>query len=201
MEDIQLNNSTRDALKEIGNICAGNAATALSQLVTKKVTINVPEIFLTLIEKTPQVMGEDQPVVGLMVRVLGDLPSFFLLAFSQDDALSLASLITHKKYEKNAIIKETERIALKEIGMVIANAYLGTLSTFVKLNLVPTTPDVIIDMSTAIIDALLIELSEACQYALLIKSEFQEVSTKVIGHFFLIPNPKGLEIILKAAGG
>ena len=96
------------------------------------------------------------------------------------------------------VITEMERSALKELGMILANAYLQTLAVFVNWGLVPTVPQIIEDMAEALIDYILIEISDVSRYALLIKSEFREVSTKVTGHFFLIPNPEGLQVILKA---
>lgn len=198
MEDLPYNAFQKDALKEIGNICAGNAATALSQLLNKKVEINVPTVYLMPVEEVPKVVGEDRVVVGLMVRVLGDFPSAILFIFSQKDALALASLLTNKVSPTGKIIREMERSALKEIGMILANAYLGALSAFTKWGLVPAVPEFIEDMAGAMMDFILIELSDISKYALLIKSEFSEITTKVTGHFFLIPNPKGLEILLKA---
>jgi len=195
---IELNDSQKDALKEIGGICAGNAATALSQLLNKKVEIDIPQIFFIPIENVPSIVGEDKLVVGLIVKILGDFPSVILFIFPHQDALNLASLITGKKSSEGAVITEMERSALKEIGLIIANAYLQVLSVFVRWGLVPTIPEVIEDMAEAMIDYILIELSNISQYALLIKSEFREKTAKITGHFFLIPNPKGLEVLLGA---
>ena len=198
MDEIVFNELQKDALKEIGNICAGNAATALSQLLDKKVTINVPEILFLPVEEVPKIVGEETPVVGLVIRILGDIPSFILMVFSHDDALSLASLLTDKKLPNGSIITEMERSALKEIGVILSNAYLVALTVFVKWGLVPAVPEVIEDMAGAMIDYILIELTNVSKYALLIKSEFEEKSTKLTGHFFLLPNPKGLEVLLEA---
>ncbi len=197
MQEIQLNKFQKDALREIGSICAGNAATALSQLLNKKIEIDVPEIFFVPVESVPSVVGEDRLVVGLVVRILGDLPSVILLVFPQKDAFNLASLMTNKKPINGGVITELERSALKEIGVILANAYLQTLTAFIGWGLVPTVPEVIEDMAAALVDYILIELSNFSKFALLIKSEFREKMTKITGHFFLIPNPKGLEVFLK----
>lgn len=186
-----------DVLKEIGSICGGNAATALSQLVKKKVSICVPEVHFIPIEDVPKMVGEDELVVGLVVRILGDMPSVILLIFSQKDASSLASLMTGRKLN-GSVITEIDRSALKEIGIILANAYLGALSVFIRWGLVPTVPEVIEDMAEAMVDYILIDLSTSSRCALLIRSEFKEKTTKITGHFFLIPNPQGLEILLKA---
>src|SRR4030042_743237 len=113
MKEIILNEIQKDALKEIGNICAGNAATALSQLLNKKITIVVPQILFMPIEEVPNAVGgADKPVVGLILRVLGDIPSHILFIFSQKDALALASFMTQKPISETKIITELERSAL-----------------------------------------------------------------------------------------
>ncbi len=199
MSDISFNENQKDALKEIGNICAGNAATALSQLLDRKISIVVPRILMLPIEEVPQAVGGvDKLVAGLILRVLGDLPSTIIFIFSQKDALVLASLLTNKQVTESSIMADLERSALKEVGVILANAYLGALGSFVGLGLVPATPELVIDMAGAIMDYILIELSCKSEFALLIESEFNEPAAKVTGHFFLIPNPAGLELILRA---
>lgn len=201
MKELILTDNQKDALREIGNICSGNAATALSQLLNKKINIVVPRILFLPIEDVPEAVGgADALVAGLVLRVLGDLPGTILFIFSQRDALALASLMTGKPVSNGSVIADLERSALKEIGVILANAYLGALGSFVGVGLVPAVPELIVDMAGAMVDYILIELSCTSQYALLIESEFQEVTTSVTGHFFLIPNPAGLEIILKAIG-
>ena len=201
MEDLNFTDLQKDALQEIGSICAGNAATALSQLLDRKIDIVVPRILFLPIEDVPKAVGgNDKLVVGLMLRVLGDLPSNIIFIFSQRDALVLASMMTGKPASESRVISDIERSALKEVGVILANAYLGALGSFVGLGLVPTVPELIMDMAGAIVDYILIELSCKSQFALLVESEFSEPEAKVTGHFFLIPDPEGLELILRAIG-
>ncbi|HBU08011.1 MAG TPA: CheY-P-specific phosphatase CheC [Candidatus Omnitrophica bacterium] len=199
MKNIVLTDIQKDALIEIGNICAGNAATALSQLLNKKINIIVPRMLVLPIEEVPAAVGGiNNLVTGLVLRVLGDLPSTIVFIFSQRDALALSSLMTGKPASESSIIGDLERSALKEVGLILTNAYLGALSSFVGLGFVPTVPELIVDMAGAIIDYILIELSCKSEYALLIDSEFTEPTTSIKGHFFIIPNPEGLEIILRS---
>jgi chemotaxis protein CheC len=201
MEELNFTDIQKDALREIGNICAGNAATALSQLLDRKIDIVVPRILFLPVERVPQAVGgTDKLVVGLMLRVLGDLPSNIIFIFSQRDALVLASMMTGKQLNESRVISDIERSALKEVGVILANAYLGALGSFVGLGLVPTVPELIMDMAGAIVDYILIDLSCKSQFALLVESEFQEPEAKVQGHFFLIPDPEGLQLILRAIG-
>lgn len=198
MRDITLTDIQKDALKEIGNICSSNAATALSQLLNRRVNIIVPQILFLPLEEVPSAIGgAEKLVVGLALRVLGDLPSTILFIFNQKDALTLTSIMTGKPISSGSTIAEVERSALKEIGMILANAYLGALSSFVGMSLIPAVPELIVDMAGAMVDYILIELSCKSEFALLIESEFSEVKTSVTGHFFLIPDPESLDIIFK----
>lgn len=201
MEELTFSDDQKDALREIGNICAGNAATALSQFLGRKIEIVVPQILFLPIEQVPQAVGgSDKLVVGLMLRVFGDLPSNIIFIFSQRDALMLASLLTGKPMSESGVISDLERSSLKELGVILANAYLGALGSFVGMGLVPTVPELLMDMAGAIVDYILIDLSCKSQFALLVESEFQEPQAKIVGHFFLIPDPDGLKLILRAIG-
>jgi chemotaxis protein CheC len=201
MEDLNLTDYQKDALREIGSICAGNAATALSQLIDRKVSIVVPRILFVPIEQVPEAVGgTDKYVVGLVLRVLGDLPSTIVFIFSQKDAIGLASLMTNKPITDKNVISELERSALKEVGVILANAYLGALGSFVGMGLIPRVPEIIMDMAGAIVDYILIELACKSEFALLIESEFQQPESSLTGHFFLIPDPVGFELILRSIG-
>ncbi len=197
-DNIVLTDSQKDVLKEIGNICAGNAATALSQLLNKVISMNVPRVFFVRVEEVPKIVGgADKLVVSIVLQVLGDAPGIILLLFSQQDALALAGMLTGKK-AANGIFTEMDQSAIKEAGSILSAAYLNTLSSFTHLGLIPSTPGIVIDMAGAIVDYILIELSMVTEYALLIDSEFIDAKKSVKGHFFLLPNPGSLEAILKA---
>ena len=197
---IVLNDRQKDALKEIANICAGNAATSLSQLLKKTIEMNVPCVHLLPIEEVPKAVGGAETlVVSIILQVLGDAPGIILLLFPQQDARTLAGILTGKKVE-NGILTEMDQSALKEAGSILSASYLNTLSTVTKMSLVPSTPGILVDMAGALIDYVLIELSTITEYALLIDSIFVDQEKSVKGHFFLLPNPGSLEAILKAIG-
>ena len=46
-----------DALKEIGNIGAGNAATALAQIVNAQIDMNVPKVNILPFDGVPEIIG------------------------------------------------------------------------------------------------------------------------------------------------
>ena len=67
-------NNYLDVLREIGNIGAGNAMTALSQMLQSKVDMQVPQVrLLEFSEVGAMVGGEEQLMVGVLLGVEGDI--------------------------------------------------------------------------------------------------------------------------------
>ncbi len=197
---IVLDSRQKDALKEIANMCAGNAATSLSQLLHKKIEMNVPSVhFLPIADVPKAVGGAEAIVVSVVFQVFGDAPGIILLLFSQQDARLLAGILTGKT-AKNGVLTEMDQSSIKEAGSILSGAYLNTLSAVTELSLIPSTPGILIDMAGALVDYILIELSAVTEYALLLDSVFIDAKKSVQGHFFLLPNPGSLEIILKSIG-
>ena len=72
MEFNELSSYQIDVLQEVGNIGTGNAATALSQLLNKKIDMSVPAINIISFDDIFSKMDGDRVVMGVIVRVLGD---------------------------------------------------------------------------------------------------------------------------------
>ena len=65
--------------EEIGNVGAGNSATALSQLINRKIDMTVPQIAIMPLGDVPDVVGgPDAMVAGVFLRVYGPAPSSIL---------------------------------------------------------------------------------------------------------------------------
>ena len=115
-ESIRLTDRQKDILQEIGNICAGNAANALSQLVGKTIEMSIPHIYFVKVTDVPQVVGgADQLVVSVVLQVLGDAPGVILLLFPQADARALSRLLTGNQ-TANGVLTELDQSSIKEAG-------------------------------------------------------------------------------------
>jgi chemotaxis protein CheC len=201
----QINDFYRDALQELGNIGAGNAATALSQLVGRTINMSVPEVMIIPIEQVPDIVGgNDQIVAGIYLEVFGDLPSKILVTFPHAKLMILTDLLIGQTLGSTALMSEMKMSALKELGTILAGAYLNALAKFLDLRLIPSVPALAIDIMPAILQTILVEISQTAQYALMLRTEIIETETKITGNFFLIPEPGALDTIVrsiqKAAG-
>jgi len=190
-----------DALKEIGNVGAGNSATALSQLINRKIDMTVPQIAIMPLGDVPDVVGgPDVMVAGVYLRVFGPAPSSILFLLPRDSAFYLVDMLMGREQGYTTSLDAMDESALMEIGNILAGAYLNALSHFTKLTLLPSIPALAVDMAGAILSVILIQLGEMGDHALVIETEFTTENDGVKGHFFLIPDPGSLNTILAAIG-
>lgn len=186
---------------EISNIGVGHAATALSQLLGTPVHIQVPNVAVVEIADVPDELGgAERSVVGLFLRILGDASGNILLIFPIESADRMVSLLLRQGPELCDISSELAQSALKEVGNILASAYLSALGSMLSMSLIPSTPNVAFDMAGAIIDQTLIELCSKEDKALVVETEFFIRDNEMNGNFFLMPDPETLNIILEAVG-
>jgi chemotaxis protein CheC len=190
-----------DALKEIGNIGAGHAATALSQLLAEKIEMTVPNVSIIPFGRASEVVGgPERLVAGIYTQVYGDAPGKMVFFFPYGEALQLLDIIMNRTAGVTQSIGEIEQSAITEIVNIMTGAYLGALIRFTNLNLLPSVPSFACDMAGAIINTVLSDLGVLGDYALLIETQFSLVERKLEGHFFYVPDPGALEKILGALG-
>lgn len=200
-EILNLSSIQLDALKEIGNVGAGNSATALSQLINRKIDMTVPQIAIMPLGDVPDVVGgPDAMVAGVFLRVYGPAPSSILFLLPRDSAFALVDMLMGREQGHTTSLSSMDESALMEIGNILAGAYLNALSHFTKLTLLPSIPALAMDMAGAILSVILIQLGEMGDHALVIETEFTTENDGVKGHFFLIPDPGSLGTILSAIG-
>ena len=127
-----------DALREIGNVGAGNSATALSQIINRKIDMNVPKVAILPLGDVPDVVGgADAMVVGVFLRVYGKAPGSVLFLLPKDSAFYLVDTLMGKERGVTKTLDFMDESALMEIGNILAGAYLNALSHFTKLTLLP----------------------------------------------------------------
>lgn len=190
-----------DALKEIGNIGAGNAANALSLMLNKKVDITIPQIKVIPLEEVPDTLGgPENIVVGILLRVEGSAPGSVMFLLPERQALDLVDMLMGRKKGTNQTFGELEQSALKEVGNILTGSYLNALANFTKLSLLPSIPAIAKDMLGSILSIVLAEIGQFSDYALLIETEFIDGEDGINSQFFLVPEPDSLAIILESLG-
>ncbi len=197
----QLNDAQFDVLKEIGNIGAGNATTALSQMIGSKIDMSVPMVKLVNIGELSDIVGGPEVlVVGILLTLADDVDGMMMFMLEQSSAHYLVNILMGKQLDDFSDFSEIDLSALNEIGNIIAGAYLSSLSTLTSMCITASVPYMAIDMAGAILSVPAIEFGKLGDKALLIQSHFCEDYTEVNGYFILIPTEESYSKILNSLG-
>ena len=200
MDDIRkLKALQLDALREVANIGAGHAATALSQMTGHTIMISVPQINIAPLEDIPNQVGiDEEPVAAVLMKILGDLTGLALLVFPQPTAQRVAGLMM--KRDEVTTLGELEQSALREAGNILSAAYLNALSEFMGMILLPSPPTLAIDMSDAVMSSTFVEMAQGADYVFCVETEFRltELNESLRGFFLLMPDVGSLTAMLRA---
>jgi chemotaxis protein CheC len=196
-----------DLLKELGNIGAGNAATALSKLLNKDINMNVPRAKVVSFNEMMELAGgPERPVAAVFLTMEGELCGSLFFVLSLEDATKLIQQLLDDESLNIETLPQHEMAlsALQELGNIVSAHYLTALSEAIGLIVTPSVPQVSVDMVGAIVMAGLLEISHVSDHAIFIDTELSQTSDeaveKVKGHFFLIPFPDSFEKILEELG-
>ena len=198
----QIDNMQYDVLREIGNIGAGNATTALSQMINSKIDMKVPKVDLLEFKELSEIVGgAENLVVGILFTLEGQIDGMMMFMMDMEASRHLVNLLVGSSYQsENGEFSEMELSALNEIGNIIAGAYLSSLSSLTSLLITSSVPYMAIDMAGAILSVPAIEFGKMGDKALLIETEFGDDRKAVNGYFILIPTIDSYTAILSSLG-
>ncbi|RFA37730.1 CheY-P-specific phosphatase CheC [Virgibacillus dokdonensis] len=203
MDLTKLTQMQKDALREIGNIGAGNAATSMSKLVNRKIDMDVPTVnIVSFDEMMERIGGPESVVVALLFRIQGDAPGTVYFIFSIEEAEALIKEITNNDALRLDVNDELAISVIQEAGNIVTGAYLSALGDFTNITMHPSVPYLSIDMAGAILTVGLLEVSQVADYALIIDAKISssyQVS-QIKGNFLFIPDPDSFSKLFKALG-
>lgn len=188
-----------DLLKELANIGVGNALTSLSQMLDEeKVEMDVPVATLALLQDVPDLLGGDElPTVGIYIESHGDINLTILFVLSLESATSLiSSLIPGSQGD----FDEMGLSALIEVGNILTASYLNALSFMTGLQLLPSPPEIAVDMSAAIISTVMAEAHIIDEEVVLLKTSLKAQKSHISGHILILPDLGALKKIFTLLG-
>lgn len=194
-----------DVLKEVGNIGAGHAATALSSLLNTKVDMEVPSVRLASYAEMMELQGGSETVVtAAYLSIHGDISGhmFFVLPLKYGERFVEKLLNEPVSFEKPPFTSISISV-LEEIGNIVSGSYLTALSDFSGLMLQPSVPAISIDMFGAIITHGMLEMSTYTDSVIVIETFLQSDNwkeEKMNGYFFLLPDPESIPVLFRSIG-
>jgi chemotaxis protein CheC len=198
-DDMKLSSLELDALREVGNIGAGHAATALSQMLGTTIRIDVPKVSVIRMEQLPDPLGGPEAVVAATYfRVFGDAPGRMVIFLGRASIGPVLQMLTGAGHGSEAPLDAAEQSAVKELGNILCSAYLNAMAHLMGMQLLPSVPALAFDMVHSVLSTVMAETAERQSQALLIENHFKEASRPVALYLFFIPDSGALSQMLEA---
>ena len=189
-----------DALREVANIGAGHAATALSELTGRRVMVDVPAVSVVRLEDVGTVLGDPGMVVSAVIlRVEGELEGRALQVFPETTAVAIASALTRADAGPLMAFGEMERSTMLEVGNALTGAYLSALSMFIGKTTTTSVPALAIDMAAAVMTTGYLNFGEEEDHVFCMSTRLGFADRADLpAHFLLLPDGASLRVILRA---
>ncbi|MBD5383788.1 MAG: chemotaxis protein CheC [Ruminococcaceae bacterium] len=190
-----------DCLKEIGNIGSGNAASALSAMLSKPVTMHVPDVrVLDYQAAIDEVGGPEKVITGILVTFSGDIKGMIMFLLEDAFAKIVVNTFMGKDNVDVLMLDETDISAVKEMGNIMGGSYLNALAALAGFTVSMDVPSMTVDMMGAIMNAPMIEFSEVGDKVLFIDDGFIIDGVSINSSIILIPEMESLDILMKKLG-
>lgn len=184
-----------DALREAANVGSGGAARALSALLSRPVSLGIPEASLVPLERALALVGTaglDTTVV--LIDVLGDVEAIVILVLEPGSADVLCRLLGAEPGTPLAAS------ALGELGNILSSSYLAALADLAGLELVPSPPRVAAAQLEAVVTGLLLASPTSARRALLLECELSLADEGCLFRLLLVPSEGGVGRLLHGLG-
>ncbi|NLW06709.1 MAG: CheY-P-specific phosphatase CheC [Clostridia bacterium] len=190
-----------DALQEVGNIGAGNAATALAALLNKRIQMKIPRAGVVSLKEIPALVGnEEEPVACVEFSVSGSAPSKILFMLNEKAAFALIDILLGQEQGTTTSLDEMGCSILQEVSNILTGNFLNAFAELCNLHFVSSVPAFAFDMLVAVLTSALLEGGYFSDRIMVIETEFYTDAAAISGHFFLIPYNDSLVKILNALG-
>ncbi|MBE0521332.1 MAG: chemotaxis protein CheC [Candidatus Methanoperedenaceae archaeon] len=186
-----------DALKEVGNIGIGQATTSLSRMVNKQVNISLPDLKLIPLLEIPEMLSQDLPVVTILLELRDEARGYLMLLLSLDSAKMLVKMMLGEVKEGDAF-DEMEQSVLMELGNILTGTYISALSNLLDISMGLSTPVQVYDFAGAIVNQIVILMSQDVDDVLLLNTEFSVDDTRIDGKILVFTDSLSLTKILES---
>ncbi len=209
VSNIKLTEIQRDALQEVGNIGAGNAANALAQMINKRVDINIPSVeMVELDEYANTISNKNEKLLVAWSNVIGKTRATVLTLFNIKDAIDITSIILDDRDKKQIDLRkkiimasdfpELYHSAISELGHILGSHYVSAIGDLLGLRLMTEPPDVSVDTGNQLFEILKEEIGLLKKLSLVITTSVIITDIKITGTFLFIPNLETLQELLDA---
>lgn len=196
-----INEQEIDALREIASIGSGHAATSLSEMLSTRISMDIPELRILSIEELVNFFGDpEKEVVGIVFELAGQIKGNVLYIIEKQLCHSLLNVMLGKDIQSFEDVDEMDRSALTEIGNIVVSSYINAMGETINLNMRVTPPSLTLDMIGAILNYPIQFFGTLGDRVLFIEDAFTNGDKRVFCHLLVMPEPESLKKMMQQLG-
>ena len=189
-----------DALREIGNIGSGNAASSLAMLLADTIDISVPVVRILDYEQVmDELGGPEQMIVGLLLCLDGDVNGMIMFLLHQNFANTLLGALIGEA-DVGGTVDEMSYSALQEVANIMAASYVNAIADLTGFTINISVPSLCVDMLGAILSVPAIQYANISDKMIFIEDKFHGKELDAPNHILLIPDVESLDKIMSSLG-
>ncbi|MBN7773721.1 chemotaxis protein CheC [Clostridium aminobutyricum] len=190
-----------DALREIGNIGSGNAATALSETIGKPVHIDLPNVqILDINDAVEKLGGPEKIVAGILVKLGGGIEGAMLSIQSLEMINTMLDGLMGTKSVSFEEMDDMQISAITEIGNILMASYVNAIAEMIGMKVTISVPGVAINMMGAMITVPMATYCYEAEKIMMIEGHFSFDGQMHEDNLLLIPEVNSLKTILSRLG-
>ena len=197
----QLNDLQIDVLREIGNIGAGNAATALATMLDEKVDISVPKVRITDFDTAVNALGGAETLtVGVLVNFMGEATGMIMFLLRMEDARNILQILVGGDPEESGELDDLKLSAIKEIGNILGSSYINSIATLTGMSIQISIPYIAIDMAGALMSVPVIEFGSVGDKVMFIEENFIAEDNQLNSNVIMFAEMETIKTIMERLG-
>lgn len=197
-EIVSFDQKLLEMLNSLAREGVNNAAFGFSGMVGRGIQFSAPVTKLVPVLTIPKIVGKpDDDAVGIYLRFSGDLDGQIMMIVPHQKALELVDLIMGVPQGTTQHLGSLERSALGELGNLCGSSFLNSIAKMVRADFRPSVPAVMVDIVGAILDIVVVTTGGLGEHALLMQANFMDGPRRVEADFWVIPDMKSLEALIK----
>ena len=201
MESSSLSEMHISALKEIGNIGAGNACTALATFMNTMVDMTVPNVRMLDPAMVNKMIAVDKGVVlGIKVGIKEDLTGMLISIVSKEFASRLINVYYPKELNSLSDIDDMDRSVLCEMGNITSGACANSLATLTGMVVDIIPPEALSCSVSELLKLPVDAFSKNGEKVVVIDEEFKVERTELSSHLFIILDSESLNKVFERIG-
>lgn len=197
----EMNALELDILKEIGSIGGGNAATALSSMLSAKVNMALPRAEILGFNEAIEKMGDPENVVAaIFVEMSGEIHGIMLFILPQEFSDDILFRMLGKTRAELLELEEIDTSVLTEIGNIVISSYVTALSSLTNVEVELSVPQFTVNMLGGILSVPIAMMGQHSDRIMMVTGDFKIDEKALHSSMLLLPDVESLNILMKKLG-